>query len=94
MGQWLDPMQKDGNQRTSLDVAAAFGNKMFLDLFERKRGMSIRLSVEFIFAEFVIFKTCLLWVHISLDVDLGLCSYNHHLLDKVAQIDLQSLDRQ
>ena len=36
MGQWLDPMQKDGNQRTSLDVAAAFGNKMFLDLFERK----------------------------------------------------------
>jgi ankyrin repeat protein len=36
MGKGLDPMQEDGNQRTSLDVAAAFGNKIFLDLFERK----------------------------------------------------------
>jgi ankyrin repeat protein len=32
MGKGLDPMQEDGNQRTSLDVAAAFGNKMFFGL--------------------------------------------------------------
>jgi hypothetical protein len=29
MDEGLDPMQEGGNQRTSLDVAAAFGNRRF-----------------------------------------------------------------
>jgi hypothetical protein len=36
MAKGLDPMVEDARQRTSLDVAAAFGSEHNLKLFERK----------------------------------------------------------
>lgn len=36
MGKGLDLLAEDENQRTALDVAAAFGNKGILEMFARK----------------------------------------------------------